>query len=103
MTGNKKMQYYLKFDSNGKCTKLLATNGNYKIEAENTAGIAIEQLGDTYAVGEATDSFTLAVDTTEGAKITGTTKTDGTSGGSSTGGSTGGNGGSTGHSGSDAQ
>ncbi len=74
MTGNKNMQYYIVFDANGKCTKLLATNGTYKIEATATE-VNIEQLGDTYKAVEASDEFALAVDTTNGAKITGTTKT----------------------------
>lgn len=73
MTGNKNMQYYIVFDANGKCTKLLATNGTYKIEATATE-VNIEQLGDTYKAVEASDEFALAVDTTNGAKITGTTK-----------------------------
>lgn len=73
MTGNKNMQYYIKFDANGKCTKLLATNGTYKIEATATE-INIEQLGDTYKAIETSDEFALAVDTTNGAKITGTAK-----------------------------
>ena len=73
MTGNKNMQYYITFDANGKCTKLLATNGTYKIEATATE-INIEQLGDTYKAIETSDEFALAVDTTNGAKITGTVK-----------------------------
>ncbi len=73
MTGNKNMQYYIVFDANGKCTKLLATNGTYKIEA-TAAEINIEQLGDTYAVDETSDKFALETDTTNGAKISGTTK-----------------------------
>lgn len=73
MTGNKNMQYYIVFDANGKCTKLLATNGTYKIEATATE-VNIEQLGDTYKAVETSDEFALAVDTTNGAKITGTTK-----------------------------
>ena len=73
MTGNKNMQYYITFDANGKCTKLLATNGTYKIEATATE-INIEQLGDTYKAIEASDKFTLDADTTNGAKITGTAK-----------------------------
>lgn len=73
MTGNKNMQYYIVFDANGKCTKLLATNGTYKIEATATE-INIEQLGDSYKAIEASDKFTLAADTTNGAKITGTAK-----------------------------
>lgn len=73
MTGNKNMQYYIVFDANGKCTKLLATNGTYKIEATATE-INIEQLGDSYKAIEASDKFTLVADTTNGAKITGTEK-----------------------------
>ena len=75
MTGNKNMQYYIVFDANGKCTKLLATNGTYKIDATATE-INIEQLGDTYAAIETSDKFVLEKDTTNnGAKITGTVKT----------------------------
>ncbi len=74
MTGNKNMQYYIVFDANGKCTKLLATNGTYKIDA-SAAEINIEQLGDTYAADETSDKYVLEADTTNGAKISGTTKT----------------------------
>ena len=74
MTGNKNMQYYIVFDANGKCTKLLATNGTYKVEA-TAAEINIEQLGDTYKADETSDKFTLVLDATDNsAKITGAVK-----------------------------
>ena len=74
MTGNKNMQYYIVFDANGKCTKLLATNGTYKIEA-TAAEINIEQLGETYKADETSDKFTLVLDATDNsAKITGAVK-----------------------------
>lgn len=53
MNGNKKMQYYIVFDANGKCTQLLATNGSFGIKAENSTGISVEQLGDTYKAEDA--------------------------------------------------
>lgn len=62
MNGNKKMQYYLEFDANGKCLKVLATNGSYKIEATSATGINIEQLGDTYKATDAGNTdFTLSL------------------------------------------
>ena len=74
MTGNKNMQYYIVFDANGKCTKLLATNGTYKVEA-TAAEINIADLGETYNADETSDEFELVLDTTDGsAKITGTVK-----------------------------
>ena len=74
MTGNKNMQYYIVFDANGKCTKLLATNGTYKVEA-TAAEINIEQLGETYKADETSDKFTLVLDATDNsAKITGAVK-----------------------------
>ena len=74
MTGNKNMQYYIVFDASGKCTKLLATNGTYKVEA-SADEINIEQLGDTYKADETSDEFTLVLDETDNsAKITGAVK-----------------------------
>lgn len=102
------MQYYIKFDSTGKCTKFLVTNGTYKIEA-NDVQIDAGEIGDKYKTMEAQNSFTLVKDTTNGAKINGPvagSSDDNTGGGHSgsntgdgTGGNTGGNTGG-GHSGS---
>ncbi len=78
MNGNKNMKYYIVFDANGKCTKLLATNGTYRVSATNSAGINIEDLGGTtYKVEESgSTEFGLIADTTDGAKFTGDVKSD---------------------------
>lgn len=62
MDGNKQMQYYLEFDANGKCVKLLATNKSFKIEADASAGINIEELGDKYPATVGDSDYTLKLD-----------------------------------------
>lgn len=66
MSGNKKISYYIVFNASGKCTNFVATNGSYKIEANPSSGttISVEEIGDTYGVTTAENSYQMGTDGT---------------------------------------